>query len=390
MGNSTSNGISVATLRDQLEQLGRTWSDPIHGEARLTDTHDLGFIMLPHMRPRWEMYHDKAALQTILTAASNLSTRFMPVVGAIRSWDEMIWSNAPHVSGMEENGIVIIDSMCNLDLLYYAAAQSGQTRLADAATSHAKRLLESHLRPEPTFRRKGYHKMLYSTFHMVVFDPQTGVVKEQRTCQGYKDYSTWSRGQAWGILGYAQTYMWTGMPEFLDAACGLAEYFLLCMETAPSEVEVQVEATGNDKPTQKAGRYVPLWDFDAPICKEGLPLRDTSAGTCAANGMLIIAQALNGQGEYETAARYVEAAKLIVQDTLSLSLAPERARLDVGPDGQVTGVDVDDGRRFDAILKNATVSNNELGYAQIFDHGLVYADYYLIEFGTRLLRMGLA
>ncbi|KAL3455890.1 hypothetical protein BJX64DRAFT_271572, partial [Aspergillus heterothallicus] len=40
---------------------------------------------------------------------------------------------------------------------------------------------------------------------------------------------------------------------------------------------------------------------------------------------------------------------------------------------------------FEAILRNATVSNNPEG-AQIQDHGLVYADYYLIQFGTRLLR----
>lgn len=381
--------IGVTTLRHQLEVLGKMWSDPIHGEARLTNTHDLGFIMLPHMRPRWEMFHDKAALQTILTAASNLHTRFVPTSKVIRSWDKMVWSRAPHVTNMEENCIVIIDSMCNLDLLYYAAAQSGQAWLAHTATTHAKRLLESHLRPEPALKRKGYSKMLYSTFHMVVFDAKSGYIKEQRTCQGYHDSSTWSRGQAWGILGYAQTYMWTGIDAFLDAACGLAEYFLLRMETAPPEVEVEVVKAGAHASQQKAGRYVPLWDFDAPLAKECLPLRDTSAGTCAANGMLVIAQALTGRSQHHLASRYIEAAKLIIRDTLALSLAAEKQELIIGPDGEYVGVDVEGERRFDAILKNATAANNELGYMQIFDHGLVYADYYLIEFGNRLLRMGL-
>ncbi|KAF6823849.1 unsaturated glucuronyl hydrolase [Colletotrichum plurivorum] len=380
------NDIDLQTLRKELEKLGKTWSDPIHGEATLTNTHDLGFIIMPHMRPRWELFHDEAALGTIVRAAESLYTRFNSTVGAIRSWDELTWQHAPPIVGMDDNFIVIVDSMCNLNLLYYAAAHSGRSYLADAATRHARTLIKTHLRSEPSRSRPGYAGTLYSSGHVVNFSPVTGEIKERRTAQGYSTDSTWSRGQAWGILGYAQTYGWTGDPEFLEAACGMAEYFLLRLETADPAVEIPAP----DGSGRTIGRFVPVWDFDAPIEGDGPPLRDTSAGMAAANGMLILAQTLYGLGRQDSGGRCLEGALKIVQDTLEYSLAVEKARLEFGLDGKLTGVNVDEGVTFAGILKNATVCNNSLAYKRVADHGLVYADYYLIEFGTRLLRLGMA
>ncbi|KAH6995547.1 unsaturated glucuronyl hydrolase [Ilyonectria sp. MPI-CAGE-AT-0026] len=383
---STDGGKNLANVREQLAILGRIWSDPIHTQAQLTNTHDLGFIILPHMRPRWELFHDQAALDTIITAAQSLYTRFNAKVGAIRSWDEIVWQrNASHIRGKEDNFIVIIDSLCNLELLFYAAAHSGLGYLANAAIIHAKTLATTHLRPEPSKHRKGFNGMLYSSTHVVNFSPITGEIKERRTVQGYNTASTWSRGQAWAIIGYSQAYTWTSDTQFLDIACGLAEYFLLRLEEAPSCVEVEV----GDGTSGKVGRYVPVWDFDAPIENERSPLRDTSAGTAAANGMLILAQALSGQGKHMTSARYLDAATCIMRDTIAYSLSTEKATLDDGLNGKLIGVNASPGGRvFEAILKNATVSNNDNNFVKIRDHGLVYADYFFIEFGTRLLRLG--
>lgn len=352
------------------------------------------------MRPRWELFHDQSALDSILTAAQSLCTRFNATVGAIRSWDAIFWQNPPAIpiTDMSENFLVIIDSMCNLDLLFYAAAHSGKRYLADVAIKHARTLMATHLRPEGTLRgitpRHKYKSTLYSTYHVVNFDPITGGVKTCMTVQGYDVNTTWSRGQAWAILGYAQTYAWTGEPEFLDIACGLAEYYLLKLETAPPCVEVEVQRADLDCENKykmiKTGRYVPLWDFDAPLDDStSPPLRDTSAGMVAANGLLILSQSLSGQAEHELSARYLDAALRVVQETIECSLAPEKARLS-SVDGEIKGEDVEQGRAFEAILKNATVSNNSLGRERIKDHGLVYADYYFIEVGNRLLRMGLA
>jgi hypothetical protein len=168
----------------------------------------------------------------------------------------------------------------------------------------------------------------------------------------------------------------------------------LKLETAPSCVEVEVKIAhlehDNKCETIKTGRYVPLWDFDAPIDDStSLPLRDTSAGMAAANGLLVLSQSLSGQAEHKLSSRYLDAALRIVRETVEYSLASETAQLR-SLNGEIRGEDVEQGRTFEAILKNATMSNNSLGHERIKDHGLVYADYYFIEFGTKLLRMGLA
>ncbi|CAH0020012.1 unnamed protein product [Clonostachys rhizophaga] len=153
--------------------------------------------------------------------------------------------------------------MCNLELLFYAASHEWYDYLSEAATTYARTLLRTHLRKEPTRRREGYDGMLYSTYHVVNFVPSAGDIKEVRTTQGYSPESTWSRGQAWAILSYAQTYNWTKEDDFLVVACGLAEYFLLRMEDSPACAEI-LQTDGDSTSSEKAGRFVPLWDFDAP------------------------------------------------------------------------------------------------------------------------------
>jgi hypothetical protein len=357
--------------------------------ARRTDTHDLGFMIQPSMRQRWELLHDEEALKSVVQAATSLYSRFNSTVGAIRSWDRLIQEGVT-IDSLEDDFLVIVDSMCNLDLLYYVAAQTGRAELANAATTHAKALIKSNLRPE-ALQRKGFSGQLYSTCHVVNFDPKTGAIKDHRTAQGHAAETTWARGQAWAILGYSQTFLWTGDAEFLRVACGLAEYFLLRLETSPDAVERPSKSSATSR---TIGRYVPVWDFDAPIEDDTDvgPLRDASAGVIAANGMLVLSQALTAQGQTDLSTRYLDAAVRIVEDTLDLSLADEQARLKVTSEEgklEITVEDVTQGQVFDAILKNSTANHNSRDHKRYWNHGLVYADYYLLQFGNRLLRMGL-
>lgn len=379
-------------MAKQLEQLGALWSEPIHGMATRTDTHDMSFMVQPSMRQRWELLNDSEALSSVVTAARNLYTRYNPTVGAIRSWDRLTQKDV-NITSLENDFLVIIDSMCNLDLLYYAAAHTGQSELSVCATQHARTLMHTLLRAETGkyATRTGYDGPLFSTAHVSNFDPTTGDLKEIRTGQGFAKDSTWARGQAWSILGYAQTYQWTGQRDFLDAACGLAEYFMLRLEMLPRSFERSVDTTatnGTGEPRSTCGRFVPPWDFDAPF-DERSPLRDSSAGIIAANGMLVLSQCLEACGEHELSQRYLDAAVCLVQDALNFSLADEKAKLTLR--GSAVSVeDVHPGRTFEALLKNATANHNAGDHCRYWDHGLVYGDYYLIEFGNRLLRMGLA
>lgn len=248
---------------------------------------------------------------------------------------------------------------------------------------HAHTVRKTHLRELP--RTEGSLYTQYSTCHVANLCPDTGDVLQRLTAQGYTDTSTWARGQAWAILGYAQTYMWTKDSVFLSTACGLAEHFISRMESSPACVEI--EQTGG-----KAGRYVPLWDFDAPV-DESDPLRDTSAGLITANGLLILHGALTATGDFKGAQRFFQYAMKIVAETLALCYASGPLKLVVrdGEDGvsKVVAESADESiPAFDALLKCATANFNGDWTDKFSNHGLVYGDYYLLEFGNRLLQSG--
>lgn len=368
--------ITLKDLRNHLSTLCRAWSEPIRGMDARKDTHDIGFIIMPALRADWELFGNPQSLDSIINAARSLATRYVPAARAIRSWD-LLKKKDIEILDQDDNMIVIIDSMCNLDLMYYAARHAQDPTLSEMATAHALTLLDSHLRPEATgtTSKDAFQGQWWSTCHVANIDPKTGDLKRRLTAQGYEHDSTWSRGQAWGILGYAETYMWTKDLRFLEASCGLAEYFLHRLEMAPACIS--------------QGRYVPLWDFDAPIEDEDNPLRDSSAGVIAANGMLILSQALSGVEEMALSIRFRRAAMRIVQDTLSFALAQEKACLVSEQYKHIRAEDAVLGRRYDGLLKFGTANNNVNARKRYANHGLVYGDYYLVEFGNRLLRMGL-
>ncbi|KAJ5641452.1 glucuronyl hydrolase [Penicillium lividum] len=348
----------------QLLALCRSWSAPLHAQATRTNTHDLGFMIHP-LRMDWELTGNQSSLESYLTAADNLASRYDERVGAIRSWDQAK-SQAYEIIDKENNFLIIVDSMCNMDLLFYAGHHAKNSRLTAIATRHARTVLATLIRPDA------------STWHVANLDqhaPQQATVKYNMTHQGFADDSSWARGQAWAILGFAQTYNWTGDVEFLVACRCLAEYFIIRLQESPAKKCI----------------WVPVWDFDdksGETDSQGDRLRDVSAGMTAANGMLLLHQALQaGEKEKYDGRRYLDAALSIARDTIAYALDKgDVARLEV--DGETGKVKVPAGS-WDAILRHSTANNNSNALMRYKDHGLVYADYYFLEFGNRLLRMGL-
>jgi hypothetical protein len=105
--------------------------------------------------------------------------------------------------------------------------------------------------------------------------------------------------------------------------------------------------------------------------------------------MLVIFQSLVSLGQDALARRFLDAALEIVQDTIDLCLAKEKAQF-VSDGKSITVEDSTPGFIFDSILRSGTANNNQNARRRYCNHGLVYGDYYLIEFGNRLLELGLA
>ncbi len=310
------------------------WTNSLEELKTFTGHHDLGFMMYCSYGNGYRLNPNDAYKQILIESANSLSTRFSPVTGTIKSWNyRKAWNDT-----IEWFYPVIIDNMMNLEMLFFASKATGDKKYYDIAVTHANTTIKNHLRPD------------YSSYHVVDYDTLTGVVKDQATCQGYSDNSTWARGQAWGIYGFTMMFRETGDSTYLDVAKKMADWYL-------------------NNPNLPADK-VPYWDFNAgqegytaewapkeekfPKKPGEFPLaqyRDASAAT-------IVASALFELYDFTHNKIYAEAATEMLH-----SLASPAYRAALGQNG-------------DFILMHSVGS---IPHGGEIDVPLVYADYYYIE-----------
>jgi len=307
------NGLDAA----DWVALGRSASNGlIPLETKNTVGHDVGFLSFPFVEELAINPLNQTAITAVNMFAKDLAARFSPIVGCTRSWD----------TSDPTDFTVIIDNMMNLEVLWVSYGLTGNTTLKDIAIRHATTTMINHIREDG------------STWHVVEYNSTTGHVIRKRTSQGYSNNSTWSRGQAWGIYGFANMYQHTGAQDFLTTARRLATYFV---DNLPSD------------------GIVP-WDFNAPLVPPPRPA-DSSAATIVVNGLLLLAKHENSPAN---AAKWTNAAIRILDSITSLAWRPE----------------------WESLLSNGTVNWPEGNLLT----GIVYGDYYFIQAGNELVSRGLA
>ncbi|MBB6126797.1 glycoside hydrolase family 88 protein [Mucilaginibacter lappiensis] len=228
-----------------------------------THTHDLGFMMYCSFGNANRIEPNPKYKQILINSAKSLSTRFNPKVGCIKSWD----------SKNPSDYLVIIDNMMNLELLFWATHETGDSSYYKIAVTHANTTMKNHFRPD------------YSSYHVINYDAQTGAVKEKKTAQGFANESAWARGQAWGLYGYTVMYRETKDKKYLEQAQNIARFIL----------------TNPNLPADK----VPYWDYNANNIPNAL--KDASAAAITASALLELCRyADNNKGqEYFTTAETI-------------------------------------------------------------------------------------
>jgi unsaturated chondroitin disaccharide hydrolase len=226
-------------------------------------THDLGFMMYCSFGLANVISPQPEYKGILITSAKSLASRFNPKVGCIESWD-----------AKPSDFLVIIDNMMNLELLFWATRQTGDSSYYKIAVTHANTTMKNHFRPD------------YSSYHVINYKPVNGAVQQKRTDQGYADESAWARGQAWGLYGYTLMYRETKDQKYLDQANHIAG-FLLNHSNLPED-------------------KIPYWDFNAPDIPKAL--RDASAGAVIASALLELCRYNTGekaQGYFKTAEKII-------------------------------------------------------------------------------------
>ncbi|GGF75887.1 glycosyl hydrolase family 88 [Paenibacillus albidus] len=213
--------------------------------------HDLGFMWTLTSVASYKLLGHEVSRVRALKAANYLAARFNLKGNFIRAWN-------PWYEGEDNRGYAIIDCAMNMPLLFWASGVSGDPRYRHIAEAHMDTVVKHFIRPDG------------SVYHIVRFDPDTGAFIEGIGGQGYAADSAWSRGTAWAIYGLTLAYHHTGRVEYLHTAQQVAHFFLARL---PED-------------------HVPQWDFRAP--DDSRQLRDSSAGACAASGLLLLADKIGG------------------------------------------------------------------------------------------------
>lgn len=281
--------------------------------------HDIGFIWQLTAIKHYELTGNEVSLKRAIVAASFLASRFNIKGNFLQAWNKNGLNDAnPH-------GLSIIDSMMNLPILMFASAQLEAPRFELIARAHADTVLKEFIREDG------------SVNHMVEFNPLTGEKIQVHGGQGQSPTSAWSRGTSWALHGMARFYGLTQEKKYLDAAKKVADFFI----------------------SQLPQDNVPHWDFRVERTAE--TPRDTSAGACAACGLIELSQYVDtSDKEY-----YLNAALKII-----VSLYENYSTLK------------DD--EYQGLIKGGTFNHPQgLG----IDISLIYGDYYFTEAVMRLRRL---
>jgi unsaturated chondroitin disaccharide hydrolase len=164
------------------------------------DVHDLGFVFWSTYKRWFDLTGDSGLNDVVVTAGTTMGHRFNERGRYLRSFV------APESS--------FIDIMMNIGIIFYAAQQSGDDDLLRKVTDHCLTTRRYFVRGDG------------STAHEGIFDLETGRFLRQTTHQGWRDDSSWARGQAWAIYGFGTAYRFSRDERFLHTAERCAEFYM--------------------------------------------------------------------------------------------------------------------------------------------------------------------
>lgn len=274
--------------------------------------HDAGFMWMTSAVANYRLTGNDQSRRRGMLAASLLASRFNIRGKFIKAW------NSTKRLGPDQdiNGLAIIDCMMNLPILYWASEMTKDPRFKYVAMDHADTVINDFVRPDGSLR------------HIVLFDAANGGRVDNIGGQGYDKESSWSRGTAWALYGFALSCWFTREQRYLDTAKRVANYFIASL---PED-------------------NVPFSDFKAPA--ESNIYKDTSAGACAASGLMLLSTLVS---EYEKDV-YEKAAHRIIK-----ALYVNHGAWDEDEE---------------ALIKNGCVA---YGHPTQSDIPLIYGDYFFIE-----------
>jgi unsaturated chondroitin disaccharide hydrolase len=274
----------------RYEKWAEQWTDWLRPRAT-SETIFRGFLFYYGAAIGYLLTGNKAARDIAIEGARGLATLYNPQARAIPLGSEA--EEASDVGRGEAN----VDGVLGTSLLVWAARESGDEDLYDIGINHSLRHIEFCVRDDN------------SVCQSASFDVDSGEMLKRYTHKGFTDDSTWTRAQAWAMIGYSVNAAWVpDQPEFLETAMRTADWWI---DNVPED-------------------RVAYWDFDAPQSSESK--RDTSGTAIAAAALLKLADLAPEESDRQ---RYRTSGEATVDALASGYLTPVGAE-DERPEGILT------------------------------------------------------
>jgi unsaturated chondroitin disaccharide hydrolase len=317
----------ATTHEEKYRKWAELWGSNLIGQES-QENHDAGFLNYYSAALGYDLTHDGALKSSAIRGAGRLEQLFNPKTQLIASWN------------VDEDD-TIVDTMMNLQLLWWASDRTGDEKWRDLARKHALRAAEWFVRPDGSvFQSVHYNPGDNRQDFQLRGGGKDGELRLENsaapgdwvfahTHQGYGPDTTWSRGLGWALYGFSAASSQTNDPVFLATAQRIADY---AIENLPSD-------------------SVPWYDFD----DEGVHYRnrDSSAAAIMAGGLFRLSTITTDSAR---ASRYRDAGERVVQSLI---------------DGYLTPVGADDHTPPGVLRHGSSTHPN--------DAMLIYGQYYLLE-----------
>jgi len=161
------------------------------------------------------------------------------------------------------------------------------------------------------------------TAHESIFNTKDGNFRCPNSQQGYTGFTTWTRGLAWAMCGFAEQLEWMDIADGkeLEPYGGKDTITAMLLKAAKATCDFYIENTPTDG--------IPYWDTGAPclyklgdyLDKQADPFNDfepvdSSAAAIGAQGLLRLGKYLTSKGDLEKGSHYWQAGLTVLHTLL--------------------------------------------------------------------------